>query len=434
MNSSYKSRVFNIISIIMVSMLILSLGAFANNNKAKADSHSKQLEINVKSDKVPQKVKDLAQQQFAGYAKALDKQSNAKTGKYELGEAFKIYKFNGEEDNSYYYPVIKDGKIVYTLTLSPKNKDDLNKSKEDMNYSVKISNFIAKDLDQIKDKNSNITVLTDEKGFYFEEDGKVRLVKATPLPGNVKEKESAKTVSAITVLTDEKGFYFEEDGKVRLVKATPLPGNVKEKESAKTVSAKLKQELKNTVTPTKVEENEAIQEDQVQYENTLKNFKIREQQFDNSWCAGFSMAALLNATKNTDTYNAHDIMRTLYPEVSEQDLPNCSTFPNQMIEYGKSQGRDIHYQEGVPSYEQVDQLTKDNVGIMILAQSVSQNPNDPHLGHALAVVGNAKINDQEKLIYWNPWDTELSIQDADSSLLHLSFNRDYNWYGSMIGY
>ncbi|MGT2596994.1 staphopain proregion domain-containing protein [Staphylococcus aureus] len=43
------------------------------------------------------------------------------------------------------YPVIKDGKIVYTLTLSPKNKDDLNKSKEDMNYSVKTSNFIAKD-------------------------------------------------------------------------------------------------------------------------------------------------------------------------------------------------------------------------------------------------------------------------------------------------
>ena len=57
-----------------------------------------------------------------------------------------------------------------------------------MNYSVKISNFIAKDLDQIKDKNSNITVLTDEK-FYFEEDGKVRLVKATPLANNIKEKK-----------------------------------------------------------------------------------------------------------------------------------------------------------------------------------------------------------------------------------------------------
>ena len=79
--------------------------------------------------------------------------------------------------------------MFYTLTLSPKNKDDLNKSKEDMNYSVKISNFIAKDLDQIKDKNSNITVLTDEKDFYFEEDGKVRLVKATPLANNIKERK-----------------------------------------------------------------------------------------------------------------------------------------------------------------------------------------------------------------------------------------------------
>ncbi len=45
---------------------------------------------------------------------------------------------------------------------------------------------------------------------------------------------------------------------------------------------------------------------------------------------------------------------------------------------------------------------------MILAQSVSQNPNDPHLGHALAVVGNAKINDQEKLITSNP-----GIQDIN---------------------
>ncbi|OMH91657.1 C47 family peptidase [Staphylococcus argenteus] len=386
---------FNIISIALISLLILSLGAFANNNNAKADSQSKQLEIKVKSDKVPQKVDDLAHQQFSGYAKALDKQNNTQSSKYELGEAFKIYKFNGEEDNSYYYPVIKDGKIVYILTLSPKNKDDLNKSKDDRNYSVKISKFIAKELNEIKDKNTNITVLTDEKGFYF-----------------------------------------EEDGKVRLVKATPLVNNIKEKESSKTVSPQLKQDLKATVTPSKIEESETIQneEDQVQYENTLKNFKIREQQFDNTWCAGFSMAALLNATKNTDTYNAHDIMRTLYPNVSEEELVNCSTFPNQMIEFGKSQGRDIHYQEGVPSYNQVDQLTKDNVGIMILAQSISQNPNDPHLGHALAVVGNAKINDQEKIIYWNPWDTEVSIQDADSSLLHLSFNRDYNWYGSMIGY
>lgn len=396
MHHSYKHISFKLISILLFAILLLSTIAFTDLNKSYAAQKSNQLEINVKNDKVPQKVQNLAQQQYKGYAQALDKQKNSQLGDYQLGEAFKIYKFNGEEDNSYYYPVLKDGKIIYTLTVSPKSEDDLKQSKENANYSVKISNFIAKDLDAIKDKQRNITILTDEKGFYF-----------------------------------------EENGQVKLIKATPLPTNIKDKENNQHMSSHLKQQLKATSKPTKINENqaaEADQDNQVQYENTLKNFKIREQQFDNSWCAGFSMAALLNATKNTDKYNAHDIMRTLYPNVSEEELPQFSTNPQQMIKYGNSQGRDIQHQSGMPSYNQVDQLTKDNKGAMILAHSVKNNPNDPHLGHAMAVVGNAKINNEEKLIFWNPWDTDLSIQDADSNLLHLSFNRDYTWDDTMIGY
>lgn len=396
MHHSYKHISFKLISILLFAILLLSTIAFTDLNKSYAAQKSNQLEINVKNDKVPQKVQNLAQQQYKGYAQALDKQKNSQTGDYQLGEAFKIYKFNGEEDNSYYYPVLKDGKIIYTLTISPKNEADLKQSKENAKYSVKISNFIAKDLEEIKDKHTNITILTDEKGFYF-----------------------------------------EENGQVRLVKATPLPTNIKNKENSQHMSSHLKQQLKATSEPTKINENqaaEANQDNQVQYENTLKNFKIREQQFDNSWCAGFSMAALLNATKNTDKYNAHDIMRTLYPNVSEEELPQFSTNPHQMIKYGNSQGRDIQHQSGMPSYNQIDQLTKDNKGAMILAHSVENNPNDPHLGHAMAVVGNAKINNEDKLIFWNPWDTDLSIQDADSNLLHLSFNRDYTWDDTMIGY
>ncbi|MEN2381201.1 C47 family peptidase [Staphylococcus warneri] len=396
MHHSYKHISFKLISILLFAILLLSTIAFTDLNKSYAAQKSNQLEINVKNAKVPQKVQNLAQQQYKGYAQALDKQKNSQTGDYQLGEAFKIYKFNVEEDNSYYYPVLKDGKIIYTLTISPKNEADLKQSKENANYSVKISNFIAKDLEEIKDKHTNITILTDEKGFYF-----------------------------------------EENGQVRLVKATPLPTNIKNKENSQHMSSHLKQQLKATSEPTKINENqaaEANQDNQVQYENTLKNFKIREQQFDNSWCAGFSMAALLNATKNTDKYNAHDIMRTLYPNVSEEELPQFSTNPHQMIKYGNSQGRDIQHQSGMPSYNQIDQLTKDNKGAMILAHSVENNPNDPHLGHAMAVVGNAKINNEDKLIFWNPWDTDLSIQDADSNLLHLSFNRDYTWDDTMIGY
>ena len=61
-----------------------------------------------------------------------------------------------------------------------------------MNYSVKISNFIAKDLDQIKDKIQISLFLLMKKDFIFEEDGKVRLVKATPLANNIKEKKVLK--------------------------------------------------------------------------------------------------------------------------------------------------------------------------------------------------------------------------------------------------
>lgn len=100
---------------------------------------------------------------------------------------------------------------------------------------MKISNFIAKDLDEIKDKHTNITILTDEKGFYF-----------------------------------------EENGQVRLVKATPLPTNIKDKENSQQMSSHLKQQLKATSNPTKINENqaaEANQDNQVQYENTLKTSK-----------------------------------------------------------------------------------------------------------------------------------------------------------------
>lgn len=259
MQTTSKYKLFKLLTFSIIVALLLSLSAISNIKTAQANQDSDQLEINVKSNKVPQKVQQLAQQQYVGYAQALDKQHNKQSGKYQLGEPFNIYKFNGEEDNSYYYPILKDGKIIYTLTISPKTNSDLKKSKEDANYSVKISNFIANDLDKIKDKNSKITILTDEKGFYFEEDGKVKLVKSTPLPTNTKEKESSKTVSST-----------------------------------------LKKQLNNTSEPTKIKETQYAENEsnnQVQYENTLDHFKIREQQFDNSWCAGLVWLPYLTLQK-----------------------------------------------------------------------------------------------------------------------------------------
>ncbi|MEN2454627.1 staphopain proregion domain-containing protein, partial [Bacillus sp. JR_15] len=119
MQTTSKYKLFKLLTFSIIVALLLSLSAITNIKTAQANQDSDQLEINVKSNKVPQKVEQLAQQQYVGYAQALDKQHNKQSGKYQLGEPFNIYKFNGEEDNSYYYPILKDGKIVYTLTISP---------------------------------------------------------------------------------------------------------------------------------------------------------------------------------------------------------------------------------------------------------------------------------------------------------------------------
>jgi len=77
MHHSYKHISFKLISILLFAILLLSTIAFTDLNKSYAAQKSNQLEINVKNDKVPQKVQNLAQQQYKGYAQALDKQKIA---------------------------------------------------------------------------------------------------------------------------------------------------------------------------------------------------------------------------------------------------------------------------------------------------------------------------------------------------------------------
>lgn len=64
------------------------------------------------------------------------------------------------------------------------------------------------------------------------------------------------------------------------------------------------------------------------------------------------------------------------------------------------------------TYNEVDNLTKNNKGIAVLGSRV-ESRNGMHAGHAMAVVGNAKLdNGQEVIIIWNPWDNGFMTQDA----------------------
>ena len=63
-----------------------------------------------------------------------------------------------------------------------------------------------------------------------------------------------------------------------------------------------------------------------------------------------------------------------------------------MLRFGRSQGRNTQYLNRMTSYNEVDQLTTNNQGIAKRVES----SDGIHAGHAMAVAGNAKVNNGQK--------------------------------------
>ncbi len=213
----------------------------------------------------------------------------------------------------------------------------------------------------------------------------------------------------ITILTNTKGYFvLTENDEIKPVLKTPLTNE-------------------NQFESTKLEV-------QKQYINKLKNFKIRETQGNNGWCAGYTMSALLNATYNTDRYNAKAMMRYLHPNLQGEAFQFTGLTPQEMMRFGQSQNRQVEFLNRMPSYNEIDNLTKSNKGIAILGRRI-ESTNGIHAGHSMAVVGNAKLeNGQEVIIIWNPWDHGFMTQDAKSNITPASNGDHYNWNSSIYGY
>ena len=195
-------------------------------------------------------------------------------------------------------------------------------------------------------------------------------------------------------------------------------------------------DFKQTATVTKptLEYQSTRNEMYAEYVNQLKNFRIRETQGYNSWCAGYTMSALLNATYNTNRYNAESVMRYLHPNLRGHDFQFTGLTSNEMLRFGRSQGRNTQYLNRMTSYNEVDQLTTNNQGIAVLGKRV-ESSDGIHAGHAMAVAGNAKVNNGQKVILiWNPWDNGLMTQDAHSNIIPVSNGDHYEWYASIYGY
>ena len=72
-----------------------------------------------------------------------------------------------------------------------------------------------------------------------------------------------------------------------------------------------------------------------------------------------------------------------------------------MLRFGRSQGRNTQYLNRMTSYNEVDQLTTNNQGIAVLGKRV-ESSDGIHAGHAMAVAGNAKVNNGQKSFNLEP--------------------------------
>ncbi|MQH23808.1 cysteine protease staphopain A, partial [Escherichia coli] len=97
-----------------------------------------------------------------------------------------------------------------------------------------------------------------------------------------------------------------EDKKLKKTESIPTGNNV----------TQLKQKASVTMPTSQFKSNNYTYNEQ--YVNKLENFKIRETQGNNGWCAGYTMSALLNATYNTNKYHAEAVMRFLHPNLQGQ--------------------------------------------------------------------------------------------------------------------
>lgn len=381
---------FKTASMLLLAAIMVISGAlsYVTQQATTANASSDSLKIKVDNTDVPGQAKQEAKQHFSSYAQALSQiDRSGNNGEFKLGHSFKIYKFNGQEDGNFYYPVMQGDTIKYILTVTPKSENDVHANKNNANYSVRISKFISDELNQYRQNNTPITIFTNKDGYYIEHDKRLDLVMQTKLP-NDKTKPS-----------------------------TPAVPNL---------------ELKQTVNATQTEATHSSVA--TKYVNLLPNFQIREQQGNNGWCAGYTMAALLNATKNTSQYRAQDVMHQIHPGLSGQAFQFTGLTADEMIQYGRAQGKNTSYYNGMPSFNMVDQYTKDNKGIAILGKQIEATQG-MHAGHAMAVVGNAVTADnQQVIVFWNPWDRDYSLQPADSNVIPVSNGDHYHWYGSVVGF
>lgn len=359
--------------------------SYAMHDESHHEGQHIETHIKTKSEHVPKAVMDKVTTEYMDHVTNLDRiKGVALNRNYQLGEAFNIYKFDGQSDGMYYFPIVSDGEVNYIATVYKDAKTNA--------YSMRVNRFIADALNA--HNGETFTILSSSDGYYIERQNKLTFIHKDG-PSN-----------------QEMGIQREQALKHENVN-------------------RFTRTLNHTTTPTHTITAQRNTRFYIgnQRQNYLKNFKVRERQSSLPWCVAYSTAALLNATLNTDQYSAYGVMKGVNPNVPDDQLKGMAMYESQAMDYVRSQGRHPVYVDRPVSYDEVNQAVDKNEGVFIVVYA-AQNPN---ARHAMAMIGTMASDNGQYMVYWNPWDSDVSSQDANSAQMNLRGSA-YIWQLSIVGF
>lgn len=367
-----------------ITLLTITLGVTCLNNAVNAEESTY-----IATEFITHDIKEYAKQNFFNTLNAtltFEKNDTNSVLDFELGEPFRLLDKDSDLE-SFYFPVKKDGNIIYTYVLS---KD------ENAKIFGQMSKFLAEELQEISDKVEsdidNPIVLYSEKGnIYYAFNKERHLIYESPMSP---KKEHEEVTDLDLDIFSESIADISEDEEF----SVPIMSRANVSSDANHV---------------------------------MIDFKITETQGEQPWCAAFAAAGILRNKKNPIAPSAYGIMKMTFPKLTEKQLSEQSISNQQLQEFANKNGSYPNNQWGRLSNGQVRQQLKNSSAVYAgsYGSGVYQGGR-----HAWDIFGWVSYGPGIDVYYvWNPWNTFPSTIDASTGILNVP-GGSWTWDSSMSGW
>ncbi|HFQ0417688.1 TPA: C47 family peptidase, partial [Enterococcus faecium] len=276
---------------------------------------------------------------------------------YTLGSPFKMLDGENTANSSIFFPVFSDAdntiKYVYTVKKNTNGE-----------YSGSISQFLAKELQNLVDSNiTDTTLFFQDNSIYYSDNGQIKLLWKSPLS-------------------------TEKNGVSSLTEKNDL------------ISVNIKNKIKNFSKKQNFPAVKRVKSVSSGDNFIMINWRIAETQTSFPWCAAYVEAAILCNKTDVRATSARAIMHYTYPNLNNSQIESKSLNQDQIIKYANYCGVYPKKIARILNLSEVQtQLRKGNAIYM----GTAGYGNYSNSRHALALFGWVNQGGYQTYYVWNPW-------------------------------